>query len=230
MSWGEKSGICDRCGKESESLEPAFGKHICGECKTNRPRKGEGNAGLYSTGQLRFTHSAGLHLDRVPKSDGLFGKLFFEHYPQSKGIVGRALCYLIYNDSVCIGIIGASSPPYNYRKFREYFCIDDENLFLNNNVFRLIENKRNLGTQVLKLFRKRVLVDYLSKYSTNLIGLVTFVEPPRTGAVYKADNWDYLGETEGKRMRRDKDTWAKVYEAGTSKLIFGYKYKCVARR
>lgn len=224
MAWTVVDGICDRCGRKGR-LSPAFGKHICETCKQNRPNKGTGNSGMRATGQPSLHSGNGLELVRVPKSDGMFGKLFFEHYPGSKGIPGRSLCYLIYMDSAIIGIIGVNSPPHNYGLFRRYFGCDNDNCFVNNNVFRLIRNEQNLGTRVLKMFRNRILVDYFEKYGERLIGVVTFVEPPRTGAMYKADNWDFIGMTAGKRMRRDKDTWEKVFSDGVPKHVFGYKYR-----
>ena len=224
--WKTKLGTCDRCGSKDQKLEPAFGKWICSDCKDSRPRKGTGNAGLTDTGITTVKPSTPeLQLLRVPKSDGLFGKLFFEHYPGSKGIPGRSLCYLVYKNHICVGIIGVNSPPRKYKKFRDFFNDDDETYFVNNNVFRLINHEKNLGTKVLKLFRETVRKDYDEKYPQELHGIVTFVEPPRNGAVYKADNWIYLGKTAGRRMRRDSNTWEKVFTQGKQKLIFAYKYK-----
>lgn len=224
MAWMILKGICYRCGKESDKLEPSFGKHICDSCKTTRPNKGKGNAGLFSSGQEEMSFEQGLHLTRVPKSNGLFGQLFFSHYPGSKGIPGRSLCYLAYTGTELIGIIGVNSPPHNYKIFRRYFSCNNDNCFVNNNVYRMIVQRKNLGTQVLKLFRKTIKHDYQEKYGEKLLGIVTFVEPPRTGAIYKADNWDYLGLTQGKRMKRDKETWQKVFSDGIEKHIYGYKY------
>ena len=60
----------------------------------------------------------------------------------------------------------------------------------------------------------------------NLLGLVTFVEPPRTGAIYKADNWECLGKTQGVSVRRKGDNWyEKQYIKGEKKFIFAYRYK-----
>lgn len=183
---------------------------------------------MFSTGQLEMGYRDGIYLERVKKSNGLFGKLFFEHYPGSKGIPGRSLLYLIYRDQNCIGIIGANSPPSNYKIFRTFFLTDNDQGFMNNNVFRLIENEKNLGTQILRLFRKQVFSDHQQKFSKPLQGLVTFVEPPRSGAVYKADNWIYLGMTQGKRMRRGL-SWEKEFTDGIPKHIFGYKFKLFDR-
>jgi hypothetical protein len=83
-----------------------------------------------------------------------------------------------------------------------------------------------LHHKILKIFRNKIFEDYYNKYKTNLIGLVTFVEPPRTGAIYKADNWEFLGKTQGITVRRKGNNWfTKQYYKGVKKLIFAYKYK-----
>lgn len=174
-------------------------------------------------GQDEFGFHSGIYLERVKKSNSLFGKLFSEHYPGSLGIPGRSLLYLIFENQKAIGIISANSPPSNYKVFRQYFKTENDNSFMNNNVFRLLENRRNLGTQILALFRRQIQIDHMEKFNTKLIGLVTFVEPPRTGAVYKADNWEFLGITQGKRMRRGK-SWEKEFADGTQKYIFGKRF------
>lgn len=174
-----------------------------------------------------------LYLKRVPKSNKLFVKWFIEHYPGSKGIVGRSINFLIYSRGQPIGIIGFSSPPLNYLKFNEFFKLDKNNkssenakLFLNNNVFRIIHTQKNLATQILKMARKEVYDIYQKDYELKLKGLVTFVEPPRTGALYKADNWIYIGETEGIEVKRRGEDWTeKKYVKGVSKYIYGYRYK-----
>ena len=98
-------------------------------------------------------------------------------------------------------------------------------MFLNNNVYRMINNTKNLGTQVLRAFRNTVAQDYEDSYGVKILGLCTFVEPPRSGAIYLADNWTCLGETQGKSVRkRDMSTWEnKEWSQGTKKLIFAIK-------
>lgn len=222
-------GICSRCGVESKVML-SFGKLICNQCKDNRPKKMQGNSGMFASNQMMFTFNTGLYLERVPKSNIVFGKMYFEHYPGSKGIVGRCFCYLIHNNGKIVGIIGFNSPPSNYKIFRSYFNTNNDNTFMSNNVFRIIDTEKNLATRVMKLARNQVQKDHLAKWGSSLMGLVTFVEPPRTGALYKADNWDYLGMTQGMRMKRDKLTWNKVFYHDVPKLIYGYKYQSKKKR
>ena len=215
---------CSKCGAEGR-LHSAFGRLICTSCKNDRPNKMTGNSGMYDRPQEEMCFVDGLFLERVSKSNGMFGSLFFSHYPESKGIVGRALCYLVYLDKKAIGIIGCSSPPKNYLKFKEFFDGADEKQYVVNNVFRLIRNDKNLATKVLKIFRNLARKDYANEYKETLLGMATFVEPPRTGTIYKADNWKFIGMTEGIRMRRNKETWEKTYEKGVSKYIYAIKYR-----
>ena len=224
MSWHTQAGVCDRCHIYSNRLVPAFGKYICHVCKQTRPRKGTGNSGLRDVPNLELFISDELLLERVSKSHGMFGHLFFSHYPGSKGIPGRSLCYLIHHKGQIAGIIGANSPPKGYAIFVKYFNVD-ETLFVNNNVFRIIRSDTNLATRILRLFRERVRIDYRAKYGQKLVGICTFVEPPRTGNIYRADNWDYLGVTQGLRMHRSHDTWEKEFTLGEKKHIFGYRYR-----
>jgi len=186
---------------------------------------GNGNSGLSQSRQEELVFSCGLELRRVPKSDKTFGRLFFSHYLGSKGIPGRSICYLVEYHGEIAGIIGYNSPPKNYGVFNDFFGPGMENHFLINNVFRLINNEKNLATRVLSLSRRMVKIAYESKFREALIGLVTFVEPPRTGALYKADNWSYLGMSQGKRMKRDPGSWEKIFMDGQKKLIFGYRYR-----
>ncbi len=225
MKWNTSDGVCEKCGSKGK-VYPSFGKMICGKCKNNRPNKGTGNSGMSQNTQGIFVFSEGLKLERVKKSNPTFGKLFFEHYPGSKGIPGRSLCYLVQYNGAIAGIIGFNSPPKNYGLFNKYFGESNlENNFVINNVFRLINNEKNLATRVMKIARITLKKDYELKYKDNLVGIVTFVEPPRTGALYKADNWEYIGESAGMRMKRDKNTWDKVFTDGEKKHVFGYKYK-----
>jgi len=216
-------GICERCGKETDRLYTAFGKKICRECVDSRPKKGTGNSGMTESPQLEMCFSTGINLRKCKKSDKLFGNLYFSHYPGSKGIVGRSINYIVENNGMVAGIIGFSSPPKNYTIFKEYFLGADETMFVINNVFRLTMHEKNLATRVMKLARNTIKQDYKDKYGDTLLGIVTFVEPPRTGALYKADNWDYLGLSQGIRMRRTE--FDKIFTKGIQKHIFGYKYK-----
>lgn len=163
--------------------------------------------------------SVELHLMCVKKSHPLFAKWFFEHYPGSRGIWGKNINYLILKFGKPIGVIGFAQMPKKFNMVINHTGIEDEDKILNNNIFRLIESDKNLGTRVLKLARKRIKEEYKSRYKIEIQALMTFVEPPRTGVVYSADNWTMIGETQGmKRIGKLK------YENSIKKLIYVYKY------
>lgn len=221
-----KNKKCEICGKVGKVIE-TWGHMYCKKCWDKKPKKGDGHSGMikqegiFNQAFLPFPDE--LKLERCKKSNPYFATLYLNHYPKSKGIVGRQVNYLIKRNGILIGIIGANSPPLNFLKFRRFFNVKDELNFLNNNVYCLIVHEKNLGTKVLKLFRNKLKKDYYEKYGDKLIGLITFVEPPRTGAMYKADNWIYLGMTEGKHCSRSGSLgkWInKEWSIGTKKHIF----------
>ena len=222
---------CDICGVYGKVIE-TWGKKYCRVCWDNKPKYGHGHSGMRGSGKLfaqsELFNKNPLELVICPKSNPVFSEIFLKHYPGSKGIVGRQCNYLIKQFGKIVGIIGGNSPPLNYKKFNQYFGNKySEDNWLNNNVYCLIDHDKNLGTKVLKLFRNQIKKDYESKYFHKLIGLITFVEPPRNGAVYRADNWDCLGETQGKSCRRrgDHGKWInKEWSDGTKKewiRVFG---------
>lgn len=234
---------CYKCNKTEEEVKLfyTFGKYICKPCKGERRNTNiKGNSGMIydeSTDETLWYDESlkeiKLHLKQVKKSDKLYVKWFIEHYPNSKGIVGRTFNFLIYSYGKPIGIIGFASPPLNYKKFNTFFNLDTANkasenakLFLNNNVYRIVYSEKNIATQILSIARKQLPRLYKEKYGDDLMGLVTFVEPPRIGALYKADNWSYIGETEGVEVKRRGEDWTdKQYTIGTKKHIYGYKYR-----
>ena len=232
---------CYRCKQDKKTVK-SFGKDICLDCLEQRKTGIKGHSGMIydksaSGNQILFGGNF-IKLIKVQKSNKLFTKWYMEHYPKSKGIVGRQLNYLIYYSGKPTGIISATSPPLNYKLFNDYFGKkesmsngDFAKTFVNNGVFRIVKSpKKNFATQVLKLFRITILKDYKKQYGDNLKGIITFVEKPRNGGIYRADNWDLIGETQGIEVRRRGKDWLnKSYtKTGNKKLIFGYKYKEVS--
>ena len=226
-----KNKTCDICGFQGRVIE-TWGSIYCRTCWDKKPKKGSGHSGMVSAKSelqqdfLAFTKE--LRLVKTTKGNKLFSTIFLEHYPGSKGIVGRQCNYFVERAGKILGIIGANSPPLNYKLFNKFFPNKyGEKNWMNNNVFRLLYREKNLGTKVLRLFRHQVKIDYEKRYKDILIGLVTFVEPPRIGSLYKADNWTYIGMTQGKECKRrgDHGKWInKEWSEGTKKYIFGYLF------
>ena len=75
-------------------------------------------------------------------------------------------------------------------------------LVVNNSRFLILPGYHvpNLGTRILSLSQKRLLNDWLKKFGHPVLLLETFVNPTLfQGTVYKAANWNYVGDTKGYR-------------------------------
>jgi len=223
--------ICYKCKNEEKTVK-SFGKDICLSCLEKRKTGVKGHSGMIYNPDINPSNfcnlTKGIKLLKVKNSHPLFVKWYIEHYPKSKGIVGRQLNYLIYFEGKPVGIISAVSPPLNYKLFREYFAVKDDLQFVNNGVFRVVKSpKKNFASQVLKVFRNQIKKDYTLAYGDELKGIITFVEKPRNGGIYLADNWKLLGETQGVEVRRRGQDWInKSYtKTENKKLIFVFKYK-----
>ena len=112
----------------------------------------------------------------------------------------RKLYWLLYENTNLIGVFGLGSAfaaPKLISDFMKQNKIGFNELG-NNIVFCLhgTDNK-NAGTIFLKLIRYDAKLWWQSKYKNSLKAIQTFILPPRTGAVYKADNWKLLGNTTG---------------------------------
>jgi len=129
------------------------------------------------------------------------------YVPTAKS-VGRRIDWLIYEDdkfpSECIGMIGIGSSVYpppkdmlNYIGMSKNEYKDNFNSFANNWRFCMTKSIKNAGTQILKQVRELAPIEWKSKYGDNLTHLITFVGGGNNGAVYKADNWNMIGETAG---------------------------------
>lgn len=144
-------------------------------------------------------------LERCRRGNTLYQQFRGRHYIPNNGAGGQQLHYLIIVDGKCTGIISGGSAAYAVKARDEYFGItkDNRNVALNgivdNTVFRLEMNVPNLATQIMKIWRKTVTKDWYEKYGVRVAGFETFVieNEHRKGTLYKADNWDFVGETLG---------------------------------
>lgn len=213
---------CSICHNITTVVE-CFGKLFCRVCKKPSQHKGHGGMLKGTKELLTFAFDKGLTIEKTTKGNKTYATLFLEHYPKSKGVMGRQFHYFIKMDGRIVGIIGFNSPPLHYKLFDGVFGIKKEEFFLNNNIFRIIDNTDVKATNVLSLAIRQVMKDYFVRYKIRLIGLITFVEPPRTGTLYRASGWTYLGMTQGMqcKKRSSLDNWSnKDWGKGTKKHIF----------
>ena len=76
---------------------------------------------------------------------------------------------------------------------------------------------KNLASRILSLAAKQVKKDWLREFCYEPVLLETFVDTQYKGTIYKAANWSYLGETQG-RGRNDRYN----QRALTRKAIYAY--------
>ena len=175
-----------------------------------------------------------ISLIRCKRSDPRYVSMRDRHYVANKGCHGQQIHYLVMLDDVQVGIISGASAVWAVAARDSFFGITKDNRkpalpsIVNNVVFRLEFHQPNLGTQILSLWRKRIAVDWEARYGVKVHGFETFVveESHRKGAMYKADNWTYLGETTGRTKFHSKATGLKTPSAWVDtekKLIFAKK-------
>jgi len=149
-----------------------------------------------------------LFLEVCKRTNPIYQDIRNRHYVDNHGTQGAQIHFLInYNNEYC-GIISGASCVYGVRARDEFFMIPKDQkikqkiylpAIINNTVFRLENHEPNLGTQILKLWRKIISTLWEEIYEIPVIGFETFVveEDYRKGCMYKADNWTFCGETKG---------------------------------
>jgi len=83
-------------------------------------------------------------------------------------------------------------------------------LIVNNSRFLILPwvHVKNLASRALSMAARRIQRDWLTEYCYAPVLLETFVEPPYKGTCYKASNWIYLGETQGRGRNDRYNEWA----------------------
>lgn len=118
----------------------------------------------------------------------------------------RKLYWMIAEDGVDVGVFALGSAFVRPKAFAEWMESEalEFNQVANNIVFCLAGHKdRNAGSRALALCRRDAVAWWKARYGDDLRAFQTFILPPRTGAVYKADNWRLLGETVGFTTRME---------------------------
>ena len=83
-------------------------------------------------------------------------------------------------------------------KFRYQY--DRLNLLANNSRFLILPDYhlKNLASKILSLCQRRIQNDWIIHFGYPLLLLETFVDPTRFhGTIYKASNWNFVGNTKG---------------------------------
>jgi hypothetical protein len=162
-----------------------------------------------------------IQLILVKRTDPRYQDMRNRHYVLNKGTHGQQLHYLIFDDNRHVGIISGASPTYDVAPRDRFFNLPTDrkckeakrrkeailNQIINNTVFRIEHTRKNLATQTLALWRRRIAADWEYLYQVPVLGFETFVveEDHRKGTLYLADNWTCLGETKGSTKAHHKD-------------------------
>jgi hypothetical protein len=129
------------------------------------------------------------------------------HYLGYTPLPGAQLRYLIESDQGLLGALGFGAAAWKVASRDQWIGWDragrEAHLgrVLNNARFLLLPwvQVRNLASKILALSAKQVPEDFAIRYGVRPVLLETFVEIPRfTGTCYRAANWRYLGDTQGR--------------------------------
>jgi len=185
-----------------------------------------------------------IRFERVKFTDPRYWEYRKRHYVPINGkggCYGRQIHYLIFVDEKQVGIISGASPAMQVKPRDEFFGIphsskDKEkwknmlNSIIDNVLFRLeVDTPHpNLASQILAKWRRQCAVDWISRYGGKVIGFETFVDGDdertgvqRGGVCYKADNWTFVGQTQGSAKAHESGMHSPIVRRKTSvKLIF----------
>ena len=173
-----------------------------------------------------------IKLEFCKRTDERYKKIRDRHYIPNNGTHGQQIHFLVHYKGEIVGIISGASSVYGVKSRDDFFNIPkDKNIkqkyylptIINNVVFRLEYHEKNLATRVLAKFRKVVSKLWEEIYEVPVIGFETFVieTETRKGALYKADNWVFVGYTKGNTKLHAKGLKNKSIRKSTEeKMIY----------
>ena len=129
------------------------------------------------------------------------------HYLGHKPLPGAQLRYLVRAEGTIVALLGFGAAAWK-TKPRDvtigWSAAQRQRnlpLIVNNARFLILPwiRHKNLASRILALVSRRLADDWQAHYGYRPVLLETFVEKPRfTGTCYKAANWHYLGDTQGR--------------------------------
>jgi hypothetical protein len=153
---------------------------------------------------------AGLTVDLVSaKRDSLLWNAYIQryHYLGHQLIPGAQLRYFVRAAGQIIALLSFGASAWKTKPRDEFIGWTPEqrprnlHLVVNNARFLILPwiKCRNLASRILALINRRLPDDWHARYAYRPVLLETFVEKPRfVGTCYKAANWLYLGDTQGR--------------------------------
>jgi hypothetical protein len=145
----------------------------------------------------------------VSKHDSLLWNAYIErhHYLGHQLLPGAQLRYFVRAAGDVVAALGFGASAWKVKSRDERIGWTSEqrrrnlHLIVNNARFLILPwiQCRNLASRVLSLVNRRLANDWHARYAYRPVLLETFVEKPRfTGTCYRAANWQYLGDTQGR--------------------------------
>lgn len=145
----------------------------------------------------------------LTKPDSLLWNAYIEryHYLKHQPMPGAQLRYFVRSNAQIIAALGFGASAWKVKPRDQLIGWTSEqrqrylHLVVNNARFLILPwiRVKNLASRVLALVSQRLAEDWHARYAYRPVLLETFVEKPRfTGTCYKAANWQYLGDTQGR--------------------------------
>lgn len=153
---------------------------------------------------------ARLSVDLVSaKRDSLLWNAYIQrhHYLGHQLLPGAQLRYFVRTADQVIALLSFGASAWKIKPRDAFIGWTSEqrprnlHLIVNNARFLILPwiKYRNLASHVLARISRRLADDWHTRYAYRPVLLETFVEKPRfAGTCYKAANWQYLGDTQGR--------------------------------
>lgn len=146
------------------------------------------------------------------------------HYLGHQLMPGAQLRYFVRAADQVIALLSFGASAWKTKPRDEFIGWTHEqrphnlHLIVNNARFLILPwiKCRNLASRTLALISRRLADDWHTRYAYRPVLLETFVEKPRfTGTCYKAANWQYLGDTQGRgkldRLHRNAEPIKSIW-------------------
>jgi hypothetical protein len=152
---------------------------------------------------------AELRVELVEKRDSGLWNAYIErhHYLGHQPLPGAQLRYFVRAAGEIVAVLGFGASAWKTQPRDVAIGWSSEqrrknlHLIVNNARFLILPwiQCKNLASRVLALVARRLADDWHTRYAYRPVLLETFVEKPRfAGTCYKAANWQYLGDTQGR--------------------------------
>jgi hypothetical protein len=143
------------------------------------------------------------------KCDSLLWNAYIQchHYLGHQLMPGAQLRYFVRSEGHIIAALGFAASAWKVKPRDSTIGWTSEqrrrnlHLIVNNARFLILPwiNCKNLASRILALISRRLTEDWHARYAYRPVLLETFVEKPRfAGTCYRAANWQYLGDTQGR--------------------------------